>query len=407
MSDLASLSCIVIDDDTFMLNTLSIVLSQIGVGNVIQADNARDGLHHIVTQDTQLDVIISDLNMPDMDGIELLRHLSSLGSKANIILISGEDPRLLQSVQNLCEQYQLPVLGALAKPVSKNELIELLQNYQPCEQPPLTGPAAMIFADELQAAITNGQLSVHYQPQVAVDDMRLIGVEALARWRHPEKGPIPPDIFIGIAEKYDLIHQLTEFVLNTSLQQLDEWRGLGLDITMAVNFSALTLNQLELPEKLYERVSQHNIEPNNLTIEMTESSLPQDTSTTLDVMNRLRLKGFGLSIDDFGTGFSSLQQLQQIPFTELKIDRAFVHRADTNHARLAILESSIDLAKRLKIRCVAEGAEDQQDCDLVSRLGCDTIQGYHYAKPMPAEQLMEWIKTYRLADQALVQKAKP
>ena len=162
------------------------------------------------------------------------------------------------------------------------------------------------------------------------------------------------------------------------------------------NFSAHTLTRLELPEFLSETRNNTGLPPEKLIVEITESALNQDAKISLNIMTRLRLKGFGLSIDDFGTGFSSLDQLKKIPFTELKIDQSFVHQSSKNQASLAILESSIQLAKKLDIFSVAEGVEDQADWDLIEKLGCDVAQGYLIAKPMPAKDLIPWAKAYRL-----------
>lgn len=392
--ELKQLSCLIVDDDSFMLSTLSLLLKQFGVKQVFQADNAQDGLKLIANRNNHIDIVISDLNMPEMDGIQLLRHLGALGVSLGVILVSGEDPRLLESVQNLGKQYQLRVLGSISKPVKKDILMQYLLDFRREIKPSPQGPATMVFADELQAAILSELIEVWYQPQIDVQTYQLVGVEALARWQHPEKGFIPPNIFIGIAEKYGMIQQLTDSVLKQSIKQISEWNKVGFNISLSVNFSAAGLCHLEMPEVLHSTLRNSGLRPDHLNIEVTESALPKDTSATLDILTRLRLKGFGLSIDDFGTGFSSLEQLRLIPFTELKIDRSFVHNAADNKASQAILESSISLAKRLSIKCVAEGVETQEDWDLVAGLGCDTVQGYFIAKPMPAEDFVPWVRQY-------------
>lgn len=389
-------SCLLVDDDTFMLKTITRQLQKLGIEDIHSTDCAQKALKLLSDRTHPIQIVITDLNMPGMDGIQLLRHLGSLNFKVGVILISGEDPRLLDSVRNLGEQYQLNILGCINKPVQSELLGQLLDTYEPNTRKADTGPGALIFADELHRAIINGDLTVHYQPQVCIKDKRLIGVEALARWQHPQKGHISPLTFIGIAEKNGLINELTESIFKQATQQLSQWLTLGFDISLSVNFSAHALNHLELPEFLAATLSATNIPHDKLIVELTESALGQDASLTLDIMTRLRLKGFGLSIDDFGTGFSSLEQLKKIPFTELKIDRAFVHNSSENQASLAILESSIGLAQKLNIRSVAEGVENQEDWDLVEKLGCDIVQGYLVAKPMPAEDVMPWAKKYRL-----------
>ncbi|GLS25068.1 transcriptional regulator [Marinibactrum halimedae] len=377
-----------------MLKTLHKLLLNLGISDVVCIDNARDALKHIASRRQRTDIVISDLNMPEMDGIELIRHLNSLGTNLSLILVSGEDPRLLDTVQHLSNQDTLKVLSTLSKPVKKDRLIDAIEAYEPPEDLTPVGPAAMVFADELQKAITAGEISVHYQPQVRVSDRRIFGVEALARWKHPTKGNIPPSIFIGIAEKYAMIDLLTDCVFDQALSQVIEWRNLGYDLHLSVNFSATLLDQLDLPERIHTRLEEMGFPRSRFTVEVTESTVANDARTALEILSRLRLKNIGLSIDDFGTGFSSMEQLQNIPFTELKIDRSFVHNSHCNSASQAILESSINLAKGLSIRSVAEGVEIDEDWNLLDKLGCDLVQGFHIAKPLPPETFLQWVKDY-------------
>lgn len=377
-----------------MLKTLGKMLESMGITSITQTDNAQEALKYIANRNNRIDVVISDLNMPEMDGIQLLRHLGSLGMPLSVILVSGEDPRLLDSVTTLAAQQHLSILGALHKPVAKADLEKLLHNYNPMQHDTPDGPGAMVFADELQSAILNQDITVFFQPQISVTDGRVVGVEALARWHHSEKGWIPPGVFIGIAEKYNMIGEITDLVFQKSVAEAARLRSMGFDITVSINFSAQILTSLELPEVLCETLAASGLEPRHVIVEVTESTLAKDMSVTLDILTRMRLKGFGLSIDDFGTGFSSMEQLHQIPFTELKIDRSFVHQASNNKASRAILESSIALAKKLNISCVAEGVETQEDWDLIALLGCESVQGYFTARPMPVSDFPAWARDY-------------
>lgn len=394
MQDLTEIHCLIVDDDPFMLKTLEAQLKHLGVKHVVSSTNARDALKHIANRNNAIDIVFSDLNMPEVDGIQLLQHISGLGLDIVVAVISGEDPRLLETVTSLAEQQHLPVLGALPKPVSTQQLQALLSNYQPPSTSPPSGPAAMVFADELKQAIVNSELCVHFQPQVSLADQRIIGIEALARWQHPVKGFIPPAIFIGIAEKYGMINAVTDTIFQQAISACKGLHDKGLAATLSVNFSALTLNNLELPEVIETTLNAKGFPTKNFIIEITESSLASDSRVALNILARTRLKGIGLSIDDFGTGFSSLEQLKHIPFTELKIDRSFVHQASKNSASYAILESSIELAKKLNIHSIAEGVETQEDWDVVQSLGCDSAQGYFIAKPMPPDEFMTWAKKF-------------
>lgn len=247
-----------------------------------------------------------------------------------------------------------------------------------------------IDAAMLNAAIKAGQLSLHYQPKVEVATGRLIGVEALARWTHPEFGPVAPSVFIPLAERSDLIHDLTASVLHIAARQGATWRSEGYEINIAVNVSARNLDSLDFPDKVYEICAAHSFACRDLTIELTESAA-QEVSHLLDTLTRLRLKGSHLALDDFGTGYSSLVQLHQLPFSEMKIDRSFVMEMDKSRECQTIVKSIVDLAHNLDLTVVAEGVETNSALEQLRALGCDVAQGYLIAKPMPAADVANWM----------------
>ena len=223
--------------------------------------------------------------------------------------------------------------------------------------------------------------------------LNVVGAEALARWNH-NGHIIPPSVFIDIAERHGLIATLSEVLITKALIGGAQMSAAGFSIMLAVNISANWLSDIRLPEFILASIQATNFVAENLILEITETGIMADIATSLDVMTRLRLKGFKLSIDDFGTGYSSIEQLQRIPFGELKLDRSFVQGAAENTDRRAILASTIDMARKLKLSTVAEGVETQADLDLIRGLGCDQIQGYFIAKPMPLEALLVWLKKH-------------
>lgn len=395
MLPVGHLKCMVIDDDASTLMTISKMLESVGSSEVTRCNSAREALDILSCGTALIDVVFTDLNMPDIDGIQLLRHFTGLGSNFGVVLISAEEPRLLESVHKLASQLNLHIIGKVSKPVTPNQLEGLLQNYKPLKLDSATSPGAMVCADEVQVALQNQQIQAFLQPQVDINSGKLVGCEILARWHHDEKGWISPTIFIGIAEKYNMISELTHQIYNQSLDHLAKAREAGFDFRVAVNFSRQVLNNLGLPEELASAIEKRGLTASDITIEVTESTVAKDMSVMLDILTRLRLKGFGLSIDDFGTGFSSLEQVNQIPFTELKIDRSFVHRACEDSASNAILESSVALTKLLKIESLAEGVEQIEDWENIKKLGCDIAQGFLVAKPMPIDALLEWAEENR------------
>jgi len=337
------------------------------------------------------DVIILDLMMPDVDGVEVIRYLASENCKSHIILMSGFDKSVLHSAQELAKEHKLNFSGCLSKPFRANELHKLLSELSMLPQSP--NPKRYNQAptvDELYSAISNHELVMNYQPKVNLNESNLLAVEALVRWNHPERGLIPPDLFIPLAEKHNLIDDLTWEIYHLVLSQAQSWLTQGLEIKIAVNMSAITLKDLDLPKKMMALLNQYNLQPQQIILEVTETALMQELIKSLDILTRLRMKGFKLSIDDFGTGYSSLMQLHRIPFSELKIDGSFVMNMDQDPESLAIVETVVLLGHKLGMKVVAEGVETEKNMEQLKNMDCDIAQGYHICRPQSAEDITEW-----------------
>jgi EAL domain-containing protein (putative c-di-GMP-specific phosphodiesterase class I) len=292
------------------------------------------------------------------------------------------------------------VVCHLHKPVSPQALRGALQRWRGHTQQPQRRQAKVYGADELRRALQGDEFRVHYQPKLLLADGGLVGVEALVRWQHPVDGLVYPDSFIHTAEQHGLVDPLTDVVLDLSLAQAAAWRAQGLTPRVAVNVSMDSLVRLDFPERVLARVAAHGLVADDLMLEVTESRLIQDLRASLDILTRLRLNGIGLAIDDFGTGHSSLAQLRDLPFDELKIDRGFVHGSRQSSTQRAIVAASIEMAHQLGMRTVAEGVEDQADWDAVRAAGCDIAQGWFIGKPMPGPQLLEWLAARRTQSQS-------
>lgn len=341
------------------------------------------------------DVIVLDLAMPRMDGIELIRFLAGNRIEASIILISGFDVGVLNSARDLATELGLRVLGTATKPVGVDELEALLIDTSATTgRFPPQGSDELPSVDELRQAFKNSELTVFYQPKIDMRTRSVAGVEALARWQHPVKGTIPPSMFVPFAEENGLIDELTTVVTRQALEQCGVLAAAGIRIQVSVNTSARTLTNLQYPDELIALVAEKGLDPSQLIVEVTESALVEELTKSLDVLTRLRLKGVHLSIDDFGTGYSSMQQLQRVPFTELKVDQSFVAQADIDRGCRSIVKTTIQLGHRLGMKVVAEGVETDSIWDLLAGFGCDQVQGYLMAKPMPGESLIEWIRDY-------------
>jgi EAL domain-containing protein (putative c-di-GMP-specific phosphodiesterase class I)/CheY-like chemotaxis protein len=389
-SALTGMSALVVDDEEFMLDFLCMAVEKSGVGNVVSATSGVEALDQVEDRQQVFDIIVCDLQMPGMDGIEVIRQLANDGFSGGIILVSGKDKRVLKTAENMAEVRGLKVIGSLCKPMPVHEIISLMNKYAVAEQH-ASWAISNVTANELDAAIRSGEITVNYQPQVDSKTGVVKSVETLARWFHPERGMITPDIFIDIAERHDLIDALAESIIMQATRQGSIWHKQGIDLSVAINISLYNLRHLDFPDRITDIVNQAGMDIKKLVIEITESRLVQDLGTYLDILSRLRLKGPLLSIDDFGTGYVSMDHLKQMPFGELKIDRAFVNGAYKDDTARAILQSSVSLAKQLEMTVVAKGVEVKEDWDLVSELGCDMVQGYYIAPPMDVETFDAWL----------------
>lgn len=385
------MNILLIDDEPFALKLLERQLANLGFEGVIPCEHAHEALAALESGVKTIDLVFCDLLMPQMDGVEIVRHLARIGYAEGLVLVSGEDGRILQAAEKLAKAHNLNVLGALHKPVSPEQLQHILDGKPRRVARAHRAVRKIYEPDELRRAIAGGELVNYYQPKVTLATGTVAGVETLVRWQHPRDGVVFPDQFIAMAEEHGLIDQLTRAVLTGALRQARLWQDASLSLHVAVNVSMDNLAALEFPDFVAREVGKAGVPLTSLVLEVTESRLMKGLLMPLDILARLRLKRIGLSIDDFGIGHSSLAQLRDIPFDELKVDRGFVHGAWRDASLRAIFEASLGMARRLGMKTVAEGVEDQADWDFVRAAGCDLAQGYFIAKPMPGADLAGWM----------------
>ncbi len=386
----ADIRFLVAEDHEFQRQTLVRMLASLGAQHVIEAADGRAALNAIQELTQPLDIIICDLDMPGMDGMEFIRHVGEAGVPVSMILSSAHERSLIASVETMTKAYGINLLGAIEKPATARNLETLIRLHQP---PALSKPkpASVSFSEaDISAALAAGQFEPFFQPKVDVATGNLKGAEALARWRHPEQGVVGPYAFIPALEANGRIDELTWIMLKQAAVACRDWRAGGLDMTVSVNLSLGLLTHVGLADGITELVRAQNLKPEQMILEVTETTAMTDMARALENLARLRIKGFGLSIDDYGTGYSSMQQLSRIPFTELKIDQSFVVGANQKNSCRVILESSLDMARKLGLQVVAEGVETRADWELLKLLGCDVVQGYFIARPLAAAQVAAW-----------------
>ena len=396
MPKLSDIRILLVDDDAFILKILTKMLHNQGIMSVDACDNGSDALAKIEQADTRPDLVLLDLNMPNMDGIEFVRHLVERKYPGSLVLVSGEDERMLKTAEKLVHAHQIPMLGYLHKPVSPDKLTEIIKKWTPPEEKKLLQTERKVYSEQtLQSAISNRELINFYQPKVAIATGKVIGVETLVRWLHPTDGLIMPNQFIGIAEKHGLINDLTCLVLEQALAQARVWHESGIVLRVAINVSMDNLTSLNFQDLVVNLAVENGLSPQNIVLEVTESQLMgADTRVPLEILTRLRLKRFHLSIDDFGTGHSSMAQLRDIPFDELKIDQGFVHRAWADETLRAMYDASLSMAKQLGMEVVAEGVADEEDWKFLRQTGCDFAQGNFISKPLQAADFTQWMEEW-------------
>lgn len=380
------------EDHDFQRRALCHQLRSLGAADVLEASDGAEALAILRREEFALDLVLCDLDMPTMDGMEFLRHLGATGVKIPVIISSAHDSKVINSVQIMAQAYGIKLLGILEKPATIRALERMLEMVTASQALYLTQGlkiAQQFELAEILEAVERREIEPFFQPKADLATGRIVGAEALARWRHPQHGIISPYAFIGPLESSGNLNGLTFLMLEEAARACHSWQDRGLHLSVSVNLSLRSLEDTGLADTIVNTVLATGLSPRQVTLEITESAAMTDVAPALENLARLRMRGFGLSIDDFGTGFSSIQQLARIAFTELKIDRSFVARmTDTSEAR-TIVESSIEMAHRLNICSVAEGIETQAEWNALKAAGCDIAQGYFISRPVDGPEFVD------------------
>ncbi len=392
---------LIVDDDALQRDLLAMQLNNLGFEHLLLADSGHAALTQLDLHPHQIRLIISDLSMPDMDGLVLMRHVAQRGFAGALIVLSGMQDDLLNSAVGLASAHGLTVLGCLSKPCKPAQLEHLLAKLDsPANAHHGHTPNPALAPDRLAAALVAGEFVAWYQPKVDVDSGQAFGVEALARWPQADGSYISPGAFVPALEAAGLVDELFFDMARQAAASMAVWRSQGLVLKTAINLSMDTALNLTMPERLQHIVAAADLSPAQFVIEVTESRLMVERSVAMESITRLSLMGFGLSIDDFGTGYSSLVQLIDLPFNELKIDASFVQRAKHELKAQTVLRIATLLGSNLHMSVVAEGVETQEQLEFVRRSGCTLVQGYYFARPMPFEPCTAWLRAHLNAPSA-------
>ena len=379
---------LVAEDHNFQRRTLVRMLNTLGAEEVLEAKDGLEALA-ILKGRGAVDLLICDLDMEQMDGMELIRNIGQSDRVGAVIVLSGHERSLLDTVAKMARAYGVKLLGAIDKPLTLDRLRDLLDSSG--SPAVASAPGHHFTVDEILNGIRLDQFEAFFQPKVSLSSGLIAGAEALARWHHPEQGLVGPNAFVPPLERAGEIGELTFLMLRQAALACRRWGRQRSGISVSVNISLTSLGDPALADQIAAITSSVDLDPNQMILEVTETAAIGNVGATLENFVRLRIRGFGLSIDDYGTGFASLQQLQLAPFSELKIDRSFVTGCAENPSSRAIVESSVQMARQLGFRSVGEGVETQADWNILRDAGCDMAQGFFIARPMTEVQFLAFL----------------
>lgn len=367
---------LVLDDDQELGVIIGAIAEQSGFTAVV---TNNPGAFQDALSEYEASVVVLDLQMPELDGIQALRVLTGYEISGGILLVSGMDERTLLAAERHGKSQGLPMLGCLQKPFMPEELEEKLRLVRSS-----IGP---VKGDDLKAAISNQEFAVHYQPTVrrfADGSWDIDSFEALVRWEHPSRGILTPDAFLDMSEELGMMGLMTDFVIERGVEDLRGWHTQRLNLGLRVNIAATLISDIAFPDRLEMLVSEQGLDPSSLTLEITETAMLSKYANTSDILTRLRVKDFKLAIDDFGIGSSSLTQLVRMPFNEMKIDKSLIVQVPESQEAKILVEALVDLAHKLKMDVCAEGVETEAALDFLDRIGCDSAQGFLIGRPIGA-----------------------
>lgn len=386
---------LIIEDDLFQLKLMMKMLAKITSATIHSASNGQQALDKLCSINTP-DLILCDLSMPEMDGVEFLRIIAKNKIDCHIVVISSAADDVLKSVLNMAQSYGLSNIHMLNKPVGQYHLQELLDsiivNQVEIVDRPTTDYQAS--ANELVRAIQEKEFQAFYQPQIHARSCEIVGAEALSRWFHPTRGILTPNYFIEQLSELGLLGELTFQVIESAIKSCANWHQLGYQYQVSVNVSPTDLVNLSFANRVFAMLDHYGLAESFLNIEITETDICPNIAKALETVARLRIKGVNISIDDFGTGYSSLQQLITSPFTELKIDQVFVRQMVSNPKHLAAVTFSLQLAKSFGLKSVAEGVETEEEAAILTELGCDIFQGYLFSPALEESQFLKWANNF-------------
>lgn len=389
-------SVLLIEDDEFQRATIMTQLLAHNISRIQAAPDVEVALELLREPHNPFDVTLCDLKLNESDGIAFL--LSADPKKLGaIVLHSAMPPDVQQATVNLLQGRGVPVTACIPKPLNMPAFFHMLKGLKkqpeaPVAESDLPGLPIRFGRGDVVSGLRRGEFIAHFQPQLNLETHALYAIECLARWNHPSFGLLLPQDFLPSVLRHGLMDELTWQVMDYCLQCLKRWPKSVELPRVGINVSASSLKNNSFVDGWKKRVTGAGIHPEKIILELTETEVASNDGALLEVLTKLRILGFGIALDDFGVGHTSLSQLRQLPITELKIDRSFVSRISSSRRGLVLLDAMIYMANQLALTSVAEGIESPADAELLRDFGCKVGQGYHFSRPMPEDKLFYWIK---------------
>ncbi|WP_435037300.1 EAL domain-containing response regulator [Pseudomonas neuropathica] len=385
-----SCSLLIVEDHPFQHLYLQNLFNELGVFDLEFARDGEEALRCL--KNRKFDLVLTDLLMPGMDGVQFIQGLAAQSSRPALAIMSAASRRMLMGASLVASNLQVKVIGLISKPVNSAALRCLIEQLQTLRQAAPVATQPGIDRQSILHALDKGELQAWFQPKKALDNGRIVAAEALVRWEHPAHGTLLPGAFLPALIAYDLEERLLWRMLEQAIAAQTVWRQQGYDIPVSINLPTHLLNSHDLPDRILAFVLQHEGLPARICFELMECSVPDDISNFYAGACRLRIKGFGLSQDDFGKGYSSYMNLVSAPFTELKIDRALVQGCNSNAELAQALTSIVTLGRQLGLTVVAEGVETAQELALLRKIDCTQVQGFLISHAVSSEQFQQLLR---------------
>ncbi|BCX52862.1 MULTISPECIES: EAL domain-containing response regulator [Comamonas] len=375
---LSKYKVLVLDDHAFQCIRLKDMLEEAGFAHVDAEQSASVALTRIKEQG--YNVVVMDVNMPLMDGAQFIDQLARQDLNPVLAIVTACSRRMANSISLMAKERGFAVIGSFVKPIVREQIDEIVRNLLRRPAAERSSAAAcddrVLDKESMEIALRDGSIRAWFQPKKSLLSGSIVGAEALVRWQHRDFGLMMPASFLKSLHDYGLDHALLMRMVEDGVDAYRTWRRQGYRVPISINLPTSLLDQQQLPDELHAIVTNCGVPTEDVTFELLEDDMSMDAGQFYMGASRLRLRGFGLSQDDFGKGYSSMYNLISIPFTELKIDRAFVYGAASDEVLAAALASSVQLGKQLGLLVTAEGVETMEDLQFVRQLGCDCAQGY-------------------------------